>query len=255
MTIGFSAAGQVNPGARLTALGSSGVALQDLWSVRKNQAGLSDVDKIVAAINYEQRFLDQHISAQSALFIYPGLKNVFALAFSRYGFAVYNEQQVSLACARKWGDISVGLGFNYHQLKIRNYGASDAVSVDIGFQYQLNKSITLGTHIANPTGSGFDNEISGAIPVIMDFGAAFKVSNKVLLTSEVQKTLNSATLLKFGTEYKIMDWLAMRGGISSNPLRQYLGLGIRHEGLRFDAATYSQDYLGLVPQVGLSYEF
>ena len=255
MVIGLQASGQVNPGPRLTALGSSGVALQDFWSVKKNQAGLSGISKVVAAVNYEQLFVDQDISFQSALFIFPALKNVFALSFNRYGFIAYNEQQVSLACSRKWGDVSVGLGFNYHQLKIQNYGSSDAVSVEIGFQYQLNERFTLGAHIANPSGSGFNNEVSALVPVVIDFGTAWKFSDKVLLTSEIQKTLNSTISFKLGTEYTIVEWLAARGGVSSNPLRQYFGFGISHQKFRFDAATYTQYYLGFVPQVGLSYEF
>ncbi|HXI00793.1 MAG TPA: hypothetical protein VNI52_11045 [Sphingobacteriaceae bacterium] len=251
----FSASGQVNPGARLTALGSSGVALQDYWSSQSNEAGLTEVNTIVAAINFQQQVIDQDISTQSALIIYPALKYVFALTFSRYGFSAYNEQLVSLAASRRWGQISLGLGFNYHQLKIQNYGSSDAVSVDIGFQYKLNKDITLGAHVTNPARSGYNNEVGASVPVSIDFGGTYRVSNSVLLTSEIQKTLNSTTSLKFGTEYKIIEWLALRGGISSNPVRQYFGFGISHQKFRFDAATYSQSYLGFVPQIGLSYEF
>lgn len=249
------ALGQMNAGSRLTALGSSGVALQDIWSVRKNQAGLSGISKVVAAMNYEQLFVDQEISVQSAVLILPELKNVFALTFNRYGFTAYNEQQVSLACSRKWGDVSLGMGFNYHQLKIQNYGSADAVSADVGIQYQLNETITLGAHIANPSGSRFNDAISALVPVVIDFGTACKLSDKLLITSEIEKTLNSEMSFRLGTEYNIAEWLALRGGISTNPMRQYFGFGVGHEKFRFDAATYTQYYLGFVPQVGLSYEF
>ncbi|HEY0669382.1 MAG TPA: hypothetical protein VGD22_14445 [Sphingobacteriaceae bacterium] len=255
MIFGFQASGQVNPGPRYTALGSSGVALQDQWSVRKNQAGLSEINRIVAAVNYEQLFVDENISFQSALIIFPALKNVFALGINRYGIAQFNQQQISLACARKWGDVSVGIGFNYHQLKIQNYGSANALSVDAGFQFQLNESFILGAHIANPSNGGFNNEVNALVPVIIAFGSAWKLSDKILLTSEVQKILNSSISFKFGTEYTLVEWLAARGGVSSNPMRQYFGFGILYRSFRFDASTYNQYYLGFVPQVGLSYEF
>lgn len=246
---------QVHHGPRLTALGSSGVALQDYWAVSKNQAGLSEIASVIGAVCYEQRFVDENISLQSAVVIYPESDYVFALKLNRYGVRVYNDQQISLACSRKWGDISIGLGFNFHQLKIHNYGASKALSVDIGFQYQFTENITLGGHVANPSGSSYNSDLSAPVPVIMDFGAAFKISNKVLLTSEIQKELESEISFRLGTEYSLAEWLAVRGGVSSNPLRQYFGFGISRQKFRFDAATYTQYYLGFVPQIGFSYEF
>ena len=246
---------QVNYGPRLTALGSSGVALHDHWSVSRNPAGLSYITDPVAAISYEQRFLDGDISDQSAVFIYPTSKYVFGLKFNRYGISAYNDQQVSLACSRKWDAVSIGIGFNYHQLKIQNYGSSGTVSVDIGFQYELNEDVVLGAHIANPAKSSYGPDVSESIPVLIAFGAAFRINDKLLFASDVQKSLKSAMSFRIGTEYTVAEWLALRGGISSHPLRQYFGFGINRGRFRFDTATYTQYYLGFVPQVGLSYEF
>lgn len=255
IVLGLPAFGQNNSGARLMALGSSGTAIRDYWSGNKNQAGLSEVKKTVAAINYEQRYFNEDISIQSAALIYPALKYVFAAAFTRYGITEYNEQHTALACARQWGGLSIGLAINYHQLKIHNYGSADAFSADIGVQYQFNDMITLGAHIANPSYSSYNKEVNASVPVVMDFGAAFKVSDRVLISSEIEQALNSTLCFKAGTEYNLIKWLDLRCGISSNPLREYFGFGIRHQRLRFDAATYNQNYLGFVPQIGLSYEF
>jgi hypothetical protein len=253
LVISFSVSAQVPVGARLAALNEAGVALQDHWSARSNQAGLSNIDSIVVGLNYEQRFED--VNTQSAVLICPWFKSVFAFAFSSYGFSEYKEQQVSLAASKKWDDISLGVGINYHQLNLRNYGSASALSVDVGCQYSLSDKIILGAHISNPSGSKFPGELTALLPVSIDFGSSFHITDKLLITSEIEKVLRSVTSLKVGAEYKIIEWFAIRAGMSSNPLRQSIGFGVAYHKFHFDAASYSQNYLGFIPQVGLSYEF
>jgi hypothetical protein len=247
---------QVNPGARFVAMGSTGVSLQDIWSLQQNQAGLADLKKPIAAIGYERHSAVQELSTQSALFALPYKKNVFGLSFRRYGFSAYNEQQAGFTFARKFGNtLYAALNFNYHQLKITNYGSAQTFSVEAGLQYQAADKLWLGTHIANPSRNKYGKDIDASIPVVLEFGASYLFSDKVLIATAFEKVLNSNTDFKAGAEYRLMELLYLRGGISVNPFKQYAGFGLNYQHFRLDAAASSHPALGYTPQIAMSYEF
>lgn len=247
---------QINSGARISALGGAGVAIQDIWSVQKNQAGLSGSLKPMIAFNYEQRLLTEEVSAQSAMVSMPMKSNVFALGFQQYGFSAYNQQKISLGYARQLGPaISAGIGFNYNQIRIAGYGSSQILTADAGFQYAANKRLVFGAHISNPANSQLSDNASVALPMALAIGAACTFSDKVMVTTEIEKVLEFNTSLKFGIEYTLAKWVALRGGISSAPFRQYGGIGFIFQQLRFDSTISSDITTGFSPQAGLSYEF
>ncbi|HEY1024226.1 MAG TPA: hypothetical protein VGE26_03620 [Sphingobacteriaceae bacterium] len=247
---------QMNEGARFTALGTSGVALKDVWAVEKNQAGLSDVVEITLSFNYEQRLMSQDISTQSALLAIPHRRNVFAFGFQRYGFSAYNQQRASLNYARNLGPaFSAGINFSYHQLKIAGYGSSNAFSAEAGFQYEVNENLTFGAHIANPSNSRFNTEVNGGVPVALAFGVAYSFSDRVSFSADIEKVMDLNTDLKVGLEYEPVRWLLIRGGLSANPFRQYAGVGAWYQNIRIDAAVASEMVTGYSPQIGLSYAF
>lgn len=246
---------QINSGARISAIGGAGVAIQDIWSVQKNPAGLSGFSKPMIAFNFEQRLLSEDVSTQSAMIFLPLKRNILALGFQRYGFSAYNHQKYALAYARIWGPLSAGINFNYNQIRIVGYGTSHAIAADAGFQYRAAKYLVFGAHISNPSNSQFSENTSANLPMALAIGAACSFSDKVILSTEIEKILEYNTNVKAGIEYTLLNWVAFRGGISSNPFRQYGGIGIYFQRLRFDTTVSSDITTGFSPQAGLSYEF
>jgi len=247
---------QINSGARISALGGAGVAIRDTWSVQKNQAGLSGALTPMIAFNYEKRLQNGEVTAQSAMISLPVKTTTLAVSFQQYGFSAYNHQKYSFGLSRQLGPaVSVGIGFNYNQIRIAGYGSSHIVTADAGFQYKVNKRLEFGAHISNPANSQFADNSNVAVPVSLAIGAACSFSDKVMVTTEVEKALEFNTSLKLGIEYNLVKWIALRGGISSAPFRQYGGLGINFQRLRFDSTFSSDITTGFSPQAGLSYEF
>ena len=252
----LNAQAQFNSGPRFTAMGLSGVSLQDIWSMQQNQAGIANIKKAAFAISYEKTFAGQELSSQSALLVYPLKSGVLGVNFQKYGFSAYNLQQAGLAYARNFGpNLSLALNFNYHQLKILGYGSSQSYSVDAGFQFSLSEKIRLGAHIANPGKSSFGKDINAIIPVQIQFGTSYKPTSKVTVAATLEQILDSKMDLKLGLEYLLINWFALRGGISADPFKQYGGFGINYLKFRFDAAATSHPVLGYSPQIALSYEF
>ncbi|MGB4774894.1 MAG: hypothetical protein WBP45_06970 [Daejeonella sp.] len=248
---------QINSGARFVSMAESGVSLQDVWSLTQNQAGLASLIRPALALAYEKRFIESELSTQTAIFALPYKHNVFGISFQQYGFSAYKEQKAGFTYARKFGNtLYTALNFNYHQIKITNYGSAQTYSLEAGIQYQFSKNLVFGTHISNPINNQFDQAAVGStIPVNLQFGASYLFSDKVLIATAFEKTLNSNTDYKIGAEYNLIQWLCLRGGFSANPFKQYAGFGLNYSQFKLDMATSSHPVLGYSPQIAISYEF
>lgn len=252
----FSVTAQVNPGARFTSMASAGVAVSDAWSMQQNQAGLAAIDKTTIAFAIEKPFAGFDLSTQSVLMIFPHQGHVFGISFQRYGVAAYTEQRAAFCYARRFGNrLSAALNFNYHLLKIPSYGSAQTYSVETGIQYRLNSHVALAAHVANPSQSKFGEYSDSLIPVRFQLGASFDFSDKVLLAAALQKTAGLPLDNKIGLEYRIIDVLALRGGVSTSPFKHYAGFGINYQKLKMDVATSSQPLVGFSPQIAMSYVF
>ena len=214
----FSVSAQVNPGPRIKALGSMGAAIQDIWSIHSNPAGIASITKFSISAAYEREHFNPDLSRQSAVIILPHRNNAFGLSFQNYGFSVYNEQRVGLAYAKNFGEkVFAALNFNYHLLTIEQYGKADGYSFELGLLYRIGDNFMIGAHIANPSDGGYNDASNAIIPVYMEFGASYRFTNKLLLNSGVKKYLNSSADLALGLEYNLAGWLAVRGGATVNP--------------------------------------
>jgi hypothetical protein len=248
--------GQRNPGARSASMGTAGVALQDIWSLQQNPAGIASIRKATFAVGYEQHLLNQELSTQTALFVLPFGSNVVGISFEKYGFSQYKEQVSGFAYSRKFGEsFNLSIGVKYHQLSITNYGSAQAFSVEAGFQYNVTGKLKVASHIANPSRSRYEQSSGSNLPVKLSFGAGYTFSDKLLVITDINKVLNFQTDVRLGVEYHIGKWLALRGGTSVNPFKQCAGFGMNYGHITVDAAIASHPVLGYSPQLGLNYEF
>lgn len=243
-------------GPRITALGNTGVALQDVWSSKSNQAGLMGMEAAVFSAGYENRFSIRELSTQSAVAAIP-LKNiVLGASFQRYGNNEYSDIKTGLSLAKSFGPkLYLALTVNYNQLKIENYTNENAITVDVGLQYQALPNLWLGAHIENPNQNKFDNLEDQILPTHIQFGVSYLFTDKVLLSTEIEKILENQLDFKTGLEYNIAKILALRGGISANPFKQYAGFGLDYKQVKLDFAISSHPVLGYSPQIALGYEF
>jgi len=247
---------EINLGPRATALGNTGVALQEVWSLQSNQAGLTALLKPIASVSYKDDFINPQLVTQSAVIALPLKKSAIGVSLQNYGFSAYNEQKFGFTYARKFGNtLSAALNFNFHQLKIDQYGSIKAVSADVGFQYVVNNKLLIGSHVSNPYNSSYNKELKAEIPVNMELGASYTFSDKVLLNAGIIKYTQQSIDVRCGLEYWIVECLALRGGIAFNPIKEFVGIGYNLHNLMIDMAATADPHLGYSPQLALSYEF
>jgi len=248
---------QNNLGPRLTAMGNNGTAIMDVWALQANAAGITDLERPTISLNYIKHLFSDEISTQALVAVVPFKNNYVGLSFQRYGFSEYNDSKIGFTYAKKFGNkLSAATNVNYHQLKIANYGSSTGFSIDVGVLYQFDQQFVFGAFVSNPSKQKFSSaEVVAQIPTSFNVGASYLASDKVLIATTINKFLDQPIDVKLGIDYKIMDLLSLRGGLSAKPFKQYAGFGLNYKKFLLDMATTYDANLGYAPQIAIGYAF
>lgn len=247
---------QISPGPKSLAMGSSGTALQDVWSLQHNPAGIAQLNRPVFALAYQRHFSDQELTTQKAVLAIPINKHVVGLSFHRYGINEYLEQTSILAYSKNFsGSMGLSIAVKHHQLSVIKYGSERIFSIDAGMQFRLNEKLWIASHISNPAKITLHDNQASHLPVSLSIGVSYVFSDKVFILSDIQKVLNSGLNPKIGIEYSLVKFFAIRGGLSVNPFKQYGGFGLNYNRFGLDLAMSSHQHLGYSPNLAFSYEF
>jgi len=254
MLMGYS---QNNQGGRLTAMGNNGAAVKDAWGIAANPAGITEIRSAMLLLAYQKYFLTDELSSQAIGLIFPFKKYVFGLNLQRYGITDYNEIKAAIIFTKQFGDkLSIGSRFNYHQLKITDYGTATAIAVDVGAIYQLDEKLGFGLYFNNPSQAVYRTKSTSlVINTGAHIGIAYQSSSKLLIAGTLSYYFDKATDVAIGIDYKLIESLSLRAGISLKPIKQYVGIGFNTKKIRLDLALSNDSNLGYSPQITLNYVF
>ena len=260
ISAGISLAGNDNypSGAASAGMANASVTMQNLWSVSQNQAGLAGLNKISAGIYYDRRFnLDETSVKSVALAVPVSNLGVFGAHINMFGFSLYNEKKIGVSYARKFGElVNVGVQLDYLTTTIaEDYGSNNAIAVEGGIQVKIIEGMTVGAHIFNPTQARLAEYDDERIPTIMKFGLGYKFSSKLLVAVETEKDMDEDGMFKGGIEYRPVEQIYIRAGISTNPVMNSFGAGFVIKNLQIDVAATMHQSLGYTPHVSLTYTF
>ncbi|MDF1672804.1 MAG: hypothetical protein P1U41_04830 [Vicingaceae bacterium] len=243
-------------GANSTGMGGFNSTLSDVWSTNNNQAGLGFMTDISGGIFYENRFLLKETSYRAGAFVLPVKTGAFGLSVASFGYSAYSETKAGVSYGQRFGDnFSLGVQINYLNTKLnQDYGSKNSLTGAIGFIAKLNKEITMGVHIYNPTRSKLAEYDTEKIPTIMKLGLDYRFSKKVMVGVETEKDLNYNAIVKAGIEYHITEIFYLRGGISTSPTLSSFGFGLQMKNFKMDVSSSFHQTLGLTPGISLIYQ-
>jgi hypothetical protein len=237
-------------GARNRALGNTCVADSNAWSLFGNPAGSAHIKKTTLLVSDEQLYGVQDIKSLSAGILIPVKKGFVAgLTFQRQGYQWFNDQQVGIHAANIIGLYRLSISFmlwqrtageTYHQLY---------PLFNIGGTMSLNKSVQLGLHISNFTNTQNENQ---TLLLRIQGGMLYKLSNQLLLYTDLVKQSNSHIAFHSGLEYKIHPHFYVRSGMQLNPMRLNGGAGFENKRIHIDYSLSYQSPLGYRHQLSAS---
>ncbi len=245
-------------GARQSGMSNAGVTLFDVWSVYHNQAGLAKITGITFGFHYENRYAVDEYAQQSFAIAVPVAGGTIGAAYTFFGYSHYNESKFGLSFGKSFGErLSVGIqldGF-YVQLTDAYYNGW-AITFEAGILAEPVDKLFIGAHVTNPAGSKFHRYEEEKLPVIFQLGMSYRFTDNFLLCLESEKSLDTRVIMKSGAEYKIVDNVYIRGGVSTCYMSTYsFGMGFVYKGLRADLAFSDHSVLGFTPHLSLTYAF
>jgi len=255
LLISFECTAQTYLGPRHQAMGCTGAALQGIYSLTANPAGVTGLVQPVISVAHQHHFFASDITTQAGLIGIPTRLGTAGFAVSHYGLqGAYQELRMAVAYAKAFGPhFSLGLTANRHQLTVPSYLNSSGFSVDVGVQYRIGAQTVLGAYYANVGESAY-RDVYSEVPSYLRAGAIHGL-DKVVVTADAVYHPGERLGGHFGFEYLPGEWLALRGGLSVNPLQQHAGFGVRWGGFILDVAATFHPWLGASPQIGLCYAF
>ncbi|MBG0782442.1 MAG: hypothetical protein H0S84_09260 [Bacteroidales bacterium] len=257
-SVNLIAAEGIGPvGGRSAAMGNSSVALSDFWSLYNNPAGIAFQDRFALGIAYENRFLMQELSLQSAGVVAPTKFGVLGLSFNQFGYTLYKEQMLGLGYARTFGeDLSIGLKLDYFSTSFsEGYENFSAITFELGVQYAVNEKLTTGAYIFNPGKARLSEYTDERLPVILRFGLAYAFADKLIGTAEIEKNFDRDASIRAGLEYFVLEKFFVRAGINTQPGLFTFGAGFDLGPVRIDLAGNLHQVLGTSIQSSLIIQF
>ena len=231
--------------ARGLGLANTTTVISDAWSIINNPAGLAESKPYAQLLaGYQNRYFNMGIHDGTIAVVVPVKSFTPAFSISFFGDELLSENRISIAGGHQIGIAQLGLRFNYHQVKIRGYGSTHAISVDMGGIFELSRQFFLGMFITNLNQGKFNSEQIYKLPVGLAVGYSYRPNENLSLNAQVDKKVQEAVDYQFGLEYDINNLLTFRTGISVHQPTAHLGFGFNLKALQFDVAGQYQNLLG-----------
>ena len=249
----FSIQNQGVEEGRAAAMANTSVTLADIWSIYHNQAGLGYLEDISVGVFHQSGYIKEQ-NLQGLAFALPTKTGTIGASYSYYGYSQYNEMQAGLSFGRSFSKyFSVGLQLNYLHTQIAgNYGSANAVNFEIGILSQPIDNLFIGAHVYNPSRSKMGDE---EIPTIFNLGVSYLFSEKLLFAVGTEKDINQEAKFKAGFDYRLIEYVSLQAGISTNPAKYSFGVGFHWQKINAHAGFVKHQTLGFTPSFTLSYGF
>lgn len=236
-------------------IGYASSCLIDAWALFNNPAGLTGEKQPVSFFTFDAYPSFPSFNRMAVGFAMPTGPGVTAAGVYRYGDDLYNEQIISAAFANTLGIASLGIKLNYIQYHAEGFGNASAFTVSMGGIAQLTPHLAIGAHIVNINQPDLAKLNEETIPTILIMGLGFTVSDKVFVTTEIEKDLDYDLTWKSGLEYKVHKKVTARTGFNIQPQAGFLGLGWKVKKFNMDYTFQYRMNFGAAHQATVSYQF
>jgi hypothetical protein len=242
-------------GGRSMSMANASVALTDEWSFFNNPGALGALDKFSAGLSYENRFLLKELQSQNAVAVVPLKVGVISVGGHHYGYRNFRSYKAGLGYSMQLSDrLFAGVQMNYQGIILsENYGSDGGVTAEAGVYAKITEKWTMGVAVFNIGRARLADYGDDRFSTIMRLGTAYKFSDKVLVSIEVDKDVEYPIRFKTGVDYQIADMFSLRGGFATGRVEGTFGFGLNFEMLTIDLGSSYDQILGWSPNFSISY--
>lgn len=242
-------------GARAQGVGYASSCLTDEWAIFNNVGGLGRVEKASTSFTYLRVPALKSFSRMAVAVALPSRFGTAGFGVFKFGDDLYSEQLVTVGFSNTFGIASLGAQVNYIQYNAEGFGSKGVVSFNFGGIARFTEQLSIGAHITNLFQPKLTEDGEEHLPTLLFVGIGFTPSEKLLLTTEMEKDLDYPFTWKTGIEYKIFKKFALRTGFNVQPNAGFFGFGFFPENFQLDYAYSFHTELRANHQATVSYRF
>lgn len=244
---------QASNGASLNGIANSGIALaSDIFTNFNNPSASAYINKKAGGIFYSPApFGMSELANGAAIYSHPFSFGNMTIGITTYGYELYRENRLVFGYSKSYQNkYFFGVNLNYHTLNIVRYGSDNAFYVDAGFLLKLSEQFRFAFGIHNLNRATWGNE-KDQIPIIFETGISYDLLNNISLNVSLEKELTYLPSVKFGVDYRIIEYLSLRTGFNTEPSLLSGGIGIHYSNFQFDYAVVNHQDLGFTHSFGV----
>ena len=226
---------------------------QDVFAFNSNQAALVAIKQPVIGLYSERKFMIPDLDLVLLSFVFPQPTANIGMTMNYSGNQFYHQTSVGLCFGKKITDIlSLGIQFNYYNERVSAGFKRNAMNVEAGIILHITESIQTGFQLKNP----MKIKAAGiALPVVYVAGAGFDCSEKLFITSSIEKQEELPANLTVALHYSFLPELFVNGGVTSAENNFFFGIGLQWKNATLTVNTGYHSYLGFTPSVAIFFPF
>lgn len=253
--LSYGQIGSFNLGGRSAGMAGASLTFGDEYSLFNNVGGLGRVENSAAFAAYQNRYGVTQFQVVGAGAIYSTNVGSAGVGFYKFGDDLYSEQRIHLAFGNKFQMVSLGVGLDVLQYNVSTVGTNRALAIQFGGIAEITPQLRFGAHIFNLNQAEVSSETGEKAPTVMKAGISFLPSEELILNAEVEKDLDFDEVFKAGIEYRIIENVYVRTGISTEPFLGAFGVGFHPKNLKFDYAFSNDSRIGSIHEISVAYSF
>lgn len=224
-------------------------ALADVWALQYNIGALAGVQNISLAAGYQTRFNLPELSTSALVVAIPTAVGVAGASLSRYGFGPFHLTEASVGFAHQIRLVSIGLQGGFVQSATTGFGSRMVPVLSVGGTAELLPKIRLGAYVYNLTQSKLHEETGEYLPTLLRVGVQWQATDPLFLSLETEKDVDFPARFKAGLQYYLRSYLAVRTGISTQPVNLHGGFGFYPRRFSLDYALEHHGHIGIMHHI------
>lgn len=238
-------------GARSQGLGNSRLNQRDSWAFFNHIGGLDRIEQSELRTGYDARFGLKELNTFSLSGALKNQKGTIGFGISRFGGKLFNQHLMGIGYSNTLGIASLGAKIEWFQTQIEGFGTGNSLVISFGGLAELGPKTFFGANISNINRGKFGKNSDQRLPTTIQMGLSYLPSMLLSTFVEIEKEVDSSPIVKAGIEYRPIQWISIRTGVSSNPTRVSFGLGIQKDRFGFDYAYGQNTALGRTHHLSL----
>lgn len=244
--------------ARAEGMGNAFTAISDDPSAMQfNPAGLAQINNISLMGFYKLLYggvgVNLHNFCVNLAYPINEKAGVVGISLQEMGMSLHSEKAFTLShSVYLIKDIALGYNVRTYQLSQSDFGSTFTVGIDFGLLTRIYRRWQYGFFVRNINSPQMGRDVKYNLPRLISVGVAYRPTYGINSSLDISKEVGKPTRIAVGQEFQIIeDYLTVRAGLQTEPIRFAFGLRSGYKNIFVDYALTTHSELPLTHNFGI----